>query len=80
MGLCNYYRRFIQGYSTIARPLTDLLRNPHGRFGLDDVAHWAFQRLKDVLVAAPILRLHDPDLPSRVLSDASDFATGAILE
>ena len=80
LGLCNYYRKFIKGYAKVAAPLTELLRHATARFEFNADARSAFGALKAALCSAPVLRLFDPSLQSRVLSDASDLACGAILE
>ena len=80
LGLCNYYRKFIKGYAKVAAPLTELLRHATARFEFSADACSALGALKAALCSAPVLRLFDPMLQSRVLSDASDLACGAILE
>jgi hypothetical protein len=78
LGLTGFYRHFVHRYSHIAAPLTDLLgTNPW---------HWAarqqtaFDELRNALTTAPILIYPDPNKPFVVGTDASDFATGAVLQ
>ncbi|KAK3523069.1 hypothetical protein QTP86_012643 [Hemibagrus guttatus] len=72
-------RRFIRNYSTVAGPLTSLLRGKPKRLSWTDQARAAFQQLKDCFTSAPILRHPDPDLPFVVEVDASSSGLGAIL-
>ena len=78
LGLVSYYRKFVQGFSAIATPLTALLHK-------DQPFHWntseqkAFDTLKEKLTSAPVLLLPDPTKPFTVTTDASDFAIGAVL-
>jgi hypothetical protein len=78
LGFVNFYRRFIQGYSRIAIPLTNLTRK-------DLEFHWgtpeqkAFQELKDAILREPILATADPTRPYEVETDASDWALGGQL-
>ena len=53
LGLCGYYRRFVQHYSSIAAPLTNLLRKD--AFAWTDSATEAFQRLQEALMNTPVL-------------------------
>lgn len=77
-GLASYYRRFVRNFSDITAPLTELTKkNKH--FEWTRNAQKAFERLKDALSSAPLLLLPDPSLEFRVVTDASDFAVGAIL-
>ncbi|KAK3542860.1 hypothetical protein QTP70_006130 [Hemibagrus guttatus] len=55
--------RFIRNYSSVAGPLTSLLRGKPKRLTWTDQARAAFQQLKDCFTSAPILRHPDPDLP-----------------
>ncbi|GJU84956.1 putative reverse transcriptase domain-containing protein [Tanacetum coccineum] len=56
MGLAGYYRRFIEGFSLIAKPLTKLTqKNKRFEWGADEDE--AFQKLKQDLCTAPILAL-----------------------
>ena len=79
LGFCNFYRRFVQDYSAIARPLFNLTKK-------DAPFHWgseeehAFRTLQRVLTSAPVLILPDYDKPFTLITDASDYATGSILE
>lgn len=45
IGLCNYYRKFIQGYSSLIRPLTALLRKDV-KFKWSEECHAPFEQLK----------------------------------
>ena len=84
LSFCNFYRRFIEGYAKIARPLHELLkrsvkgRKP-GSVDLSGLELAAFERLKQAFQEAPLLRHFDPKLPIRVETDASRFAMAAIL-
>ncbi|KAI2667363.1 Transposon Tf2-11 polyprotein [Labeo rohita] len=52
LGFTNFYRRFIQGYSTITAPLTSLLRGKPKHLTWDPAAHEAFQHLKQLFSTA----------------------------
>ncbi|KAK3505817.1 hypothetical protein QTP70_003921, partial [Hemibagrus guttatus] len=79
LGFANFYRRFIRNYSSVAGPLTSLLRGKPKRLTWTDQARAAFQQLKDCFTSAPILRHPDPDLPFVVEVDASSSGLGAVL-
>nr|GEV46890.1 reverse transcriptase domain-containing protein [Tanacetum cinerariifolium] len=73
-----FYRRFIQAFSKISRPMTHLLeKNTPFIFSEDCIK--AFQTLKKKLTEAPILIAPNWDLPFELMCDASDFAIGAVL-
>jgi hypothetical protein len=56
LGLAGYYRRFIEGFSTIASPLTKLTRK-EVRFVWSEECDASFQELKERLTSAPVLAL-----------------------
>ena len=78
LGFANFYRRFIQGFSKVCKPLTDLTRKGTA-FAWSAVCEDAFQLLKQLFTEGPILAHFDADRPTRVETDASDFALGAVL-
>ncbi|CAN6567559.1 unnamed protein product [Malus baccata var. baccata] len=78
LGLANYYRRFIKGYSAIAAPLTDLLKK-NKAWEWTDRCQEAFERLKKALMEEPVLRLPDLSKAFELHTDASDFAIGGVL-
>ena len=59
LGLAGYYRRFIEGFSKIAMPLTKLTRK-EAPFEWTPQCEKSFQELKDRLTTSPILILPDP--------------------
>ncbi|GJU34880.1 reverse transcriptase domain-containing protein [Tanacetum coccineum] len=73
-----FYRRFIQDFSKIARPMTHLLEKETPFVFSKDCID-AFQTLKKKLTEAPILVVPDWNLPFELMCDASDFAIGAVL-
>ncbi|GJU82389.1 putative reverse transcriptase domain-containing protein [Tanacetum coccineum] len=56
LGLAGYYRRFIEGFSKIAKPMTKLTQKKI-KFDWSDKAEAAFQLIKQKLCSAPILAL-----------------------
>nr|GEW65839.1 reverse transcriptase domain-containing protein [Tanacetum cinerariifolium] len=78
LGYAGFYRRFIQDFSKIARPMTCLLEKDTPFFFSKECIK-AFQTLKKKLTEAPILVAPDWDLPFELMCDASDFAIGAVL-
>ena len=83
LGLCNYYRRFVQDYAKIASPLNSLLKKEIGKnfskVDWTDKCQIAFDTLKDNLISAPILRFPDMSRPFILSTDASGFSLGYIL-
>ncbi|KAI5652974.1 hypothetical protein M9H77_30161 [Catharanthus roseus] len=78
LGLVNYYRRFIKGYSARAAPLTDLLKKNRPWAWSEDCQR-AFEDLKKAICKDPILSLPDYSKSFEVHTDASDFAIGGVL-
>ena len=76
-GLAQFYRRFIQDFSSIASPLTDLFRQPQFEWTL--AAERAFLQLKIALTTAPVLRLPDFSKVFDVVTDASGTGVGTVL-
>lgn len=77
LGLANNYQRFIKGYSSIAKPLSQLLKK-HA-FLWSSVAADSFRDLKNALSSTLVLALPDFDQPFTVETDASNTAIGAVL-
>nr|GEU55128.1 reverse transcriptase domain-containing protein [Tanacetum cinerariifolium] len=75
LGHADFYRRFIQDFSKIARPMTRLLEKDTP-FIFSKECIEAFQSIKKKLTEAPILVAPDWDLPFELMCDASDFAIG----
>jgi hypothetical protein len=78
LGLVNYFRKFIEHYSEMAVPLTNLTKKSHpwvwtGR------CQDAFELLKQKLIEAPLLRTPNESLPYEVVTDASDLGLGGVL-
>ncbi len=58
LGHAGFYRRFIKDFTTITRPLTNLLAKD-APFHFDDVCLKSFETLKKALVFAPIIQPPD---------------------
>lgn len=78
LGLVNYYRRFIQGYSRRAAPLTDLLKK-NKTWEWSELCQKAFEDLKKAIMEEPVMALPDFAKTFEVHTDASDFAIGGVL-
>ncbi|GJZ24157.1 reverse transcriptase domain-containing protein [Tanacetum coccineum] len=73
-----FYRRFIQDFSKIARPMTHLLEKETPFLFSKDCID-ALKTLKKKLTETPIFVVPDWNLPFELMCDASDFAIGAVL-
>lgn len=79
LGTAGYYRKFIKDFSSVAAPLSDLTKDGV-TFEWSAKQEESFQKLKTAMAQGPILILPDPNLPYVVNTDASGFATGAVLQ
>jgi hypothetical protein len=78
LGLCSYYRRFIENFAKIAGPLNKLLKSQVAfKWSQDEQA--AFDTLKTKLTSAPVLAHFNENLPVEIHSDASGYALGVVL-
>ncbi|KAJ4718964.1 Retrotransposon protein, putative, Ty3-gypsy subclass [Melia azedarach] len=78
LGLAGYYRRFVEGFSKIAGPLTKLTRK-NVKFEWTDDCEQSFQELKKRLTSAPVLTLPSGTEGFVVYSDASRQGLGCVL-
>ena len=78
LGLAGYYRRFIEGFSKIAKSLTKLTQK-NTKFDWGEKEEEAFQLLKEKLCSAPILALPEGSEDLVVYCDASHKELGAVL-
>jgi transposase InsO family protein len=80
LGLCNVYRRFVKGFSTLAAPLTKLLRKDQPeRFVLNEEQLKAVENLKESILNPPVLALPVSGRPYIVETDASANQLGCVL-
>jgi hypothetical protein len=78
VGLCSYYRRFVNGFAAIARPLTNLTKsNQTFIWGTDEQT--SFETLKSRLLSPPVLGHPNYQLPFEIHADACGYGIGAVL-
>jgi hypothetical protein len=78
LGTCNFWQKFICGFSMITWPLHDLVKKTIP-FEWTEECQQAFDTLKHAITLAPILKTLGEDLPYLVKMDASGVALGAVL-
>nr|GEY94238.1 putative reverse transcriptase domain-containing protein [Tanacetum cinerariifolium] len=78
LGPVGYYRRFVEGFSRLALPLTKLMRKGK-KFVWDKEREKSFEELKKRLVFAPILTLPSSSGGFQIYSDASKKGLGCVL-
>ncbi|GJS05612.1 putative reverse transcriptase domain-containing protein [Tanacetum coccineum] len=78
LGLAGYYRRFIEGFSKIAKSMTKLTQKGI-KFDWGEKEENAFQLIKQKLCSAPILALPEGSEDFVVYCDASHKGLGAVL-
>lgn len=78
-GLANYYRKFIKGFSQIAKPLYQLTQKD-SKFDWTPSCENTFKELKMALTSYPVLAYPDFSKEFSITCDASGDGVGAILE
>ncbi|KAK5843606.1 hypothetical protein PVK06_006063 [Gossypium arboreum] len=78
LGLAGYYRRFVEGFSVMAAPLTKLIRK-RVPFVWTEKQQEAFEKLKKVLIETPVLIQPESGKDFTVYSDASHVGLGCVL-
>lgn len=81
LGMCSWFRRFINDFASTVSPLNDLLRGKRKKQQIEwtSAAENSFLAIKQALVSAPILSQPDFSEPFVIQSDASDTGIGGIL-
>lgn len=78
LGMCSYFRKFVENFSVVAKPLYDLTKKDAVfRFGNKEQV--VFEALKNRLINAPILSIYSPHDETELHCDASATGFGAIL-
>ena len=78
-GLLQLLPPFRKNYSTLARPLFNLTKKDVP-FHWDHAEEQAFHDLQSALTSAPVLILPDYEKPFTLITNASNYMTGSILE
>jgi hypothetical protein len=78
MGLVGYYRWFVEGFSKIANPITELQKKSK-KFVWTEKCVEAFRKLKELLMTTPILKVLDMEKDFLVCIDASKEGLGRVL-
>jgi hypothetical protein len=78
LGLAGYYRRFIEGFSKICKPMTELLEKDK-QFKWTPAYEASFQELKKRSMTAPVLVMSDMEKSFSIYCDKSDQGLGCVL-
>jgi hypothetical protein len=78
LGLAGYYRIFIEGFSKISKPMTELLEKDK-QFKWTHACESSFQELKEQLTTAPVLVMSDMEKLFSIYCDASGQGLGCVL-
>jgi hypothetical protein len=78
LGLARYYQRFIEGFSKISKPMTELLEKDK-KFEWTAAWEASFQKLKKRLTIAPILVMPDMEKSFSIYCDVSGQGLGCVL-
>ena len=78
LGMARYYRRFIEVFSKITKPMTSLLEK-NAKFVWTEQCQASFEELKKRLTTAPVLVLPDLNKSFSIYCDASRLGLGCVL-
>lgn len=79
IGMVSFYKQFIDRYSDLTAPITDLLKKGKGKMSWTKEAEDSFLKIKSVLTSPNVLANPNFNIPFIIESDASDVAVGAVL-
>ena len=80
LGMVNFYHRFIPNCARLLRPLNQLLSSNSKHLAWDEEANTAFHAIKQALADVTLLVHPKPHAPTCVMTDASEYAMGAVLQ
>lgn len=69
LGLTSYFRRLIEGYASITKALSDILRKDE-KFHIGEQQLLALQQLKLALMKVSVLQIYDPKAQTEIHTDA----------
>jgi hypothetical protein len=78
LGLAGYYRRFIEGFLKISKPMSELLEKDK-QFEWTPTCEASFQELKKRLMTMPVLVMPDMEKPFSIYCDASSQGLRCVL-
>ena len=78
LGLANYYHQFIEGFTSIARPLHNMVKKDK-KWDWTEKQEKAFKELKEKFTKEVVLAVPDLDKKMRMEVDALDYATGGVM-
>ena len=78
LGFCNFYQRFICGFSQIAKPLNSLLKKGI-KWAWEKAEQTTFKKLKKQVTEEPVLMQPDQKKQFEIEVDASNYAIGVVL-
>ncbi|KAK7113091.1 uncharacterized protein [Littorina saxatilis] len=80
LGLCGFYRSYINSYASIAIPLTDMTKKSQpDKLKWDERSRQSFEKLKEAICKTPVLCMPDHEKEFVLRTDASDRGIGAVL-
>ena len=81
LGLCNFYQRFIEGFSRIAKPRYDRTQKKYdGKWEWTDKEQYAFDKLRRILTMVPVMIHFDPKAPIKIETDTSKYVCSGVME
>ena len=78
LGMAGWYRKMIEKYATIAKPLINLTKK-NAKFIWDENCKNSFETLKQKLTSKPIIAFANHNLPFNLYTDSSGYSISAIL-
>ncbi|XP_070194787.1 uncharacterized protein [Littorina saxatilis] len=80
LGLCGFYRSYINSYASIAIPLTDMTKKSQpDKLKWDEQSRQSLEELKEAICKTPVLCMPDHEKEFVLRTDASDRGIGAVL-
>ena len=81
IGVCGWYRRFLANFATMTAPITAMIKGKrkHQTISWTKEAKESFDKIKEALVAAPVLATPNFDKTFCIQSDASEVGLGSVL-